>query len=564
MPPDKNPHVPQVSITISGNSLPPEIMALLYSVEVENSLYLPSMFTLRFYDDDFAIIDNPIIELGRPISIELGSGVTPTLTKVFTGEITALEPEFSEDAVAVFVVRGYDLRHRLNQTHTQTFLNTTDTDIVKKLIGAAGIIPGKIDATGVVHEHIYQDNQSDLAFIQMLALRNSFELAVSETGTLDFRKISPNPTEIQLKWRETLRSFRPRLSLAEQVKTVEVRSWDRVTKKPIVASNPTTSFVAKIGGAQEASKGFGYPQSKTLETHTPVTSAREASNIASAMAQQAGASFAEAEGLAIGEPTLLPGVKVNILDIGTRFGGAYIVSSTRHRYDSFGYDTYFSVEGTQPQQVADLVSGTTQRRARWYGVVPAIVTNNTDPKKMNRVKIKIPTLTEDHETNWAPVVAPGAGATRGIEWLPEVNDEVLVAFQDGDINFPYVLGGMWNGKDTPLSPAAVEGADVVLRTLQSKKGHIFRMIDRNSGGLKAGLQLVDSSGKNKIIINTTDNKIEIISQGDILVTAVKKLTLKATGNVDISGQNVKVAAQTVLELTATGQTTLKGSVVNIN
>ncbi|MHC5732095.1 MAG: phage baseplate assembly protein V, partial [Nostoc sp.] len=78
-----------------------------------------------------------------------------------------------------------------------------------------------------------------------------------------------------------------------------------------------------------------------------------------------------------------------------------------------------------------------------------IVTDNKDPQGWGRVKVKFPTLTEDHASNWARVVAPGAANGRGFDCLPEVNDEVLVGFEHGDIHRPYVLGGVWNGKDAP-------------------------------------------------------------------------------------------------------------------
>lgn len=555
--------VSQITIKVSGTNLTPAEMNLLYLAEVETTLDLPSMFMLRFYDDDFVLMDNAKFKLGAEIQISMG--VNDPLSLVFTGEVTALEPDFGADSVAQFVVRGYDKRHRLLKAHTQTFLNMTDSDIVSKLAKAAGLATQTVTSTSVVREHVFQDNQTDLSFMQMLAERNGFELVISTDGKLSFRQpLTADPVE--LKWRENLRSFRPRVSLVDQVGSVEVRSWDRMQKRSIVATGSPSSSIPAIGGSSMASENNRlYPSSKYVETRVPVETQTDGTNLAKALAAHIGVSFAEAEGVAFGNPALLPGVRVKIINVGTRFGGTYSLSSTRHLYTSAeGYDTHFTIEGTQPQQVADLVAGNAPRSSTWFGVVPAIVTDTVDPKKINRVKVKFPTLTEEHSSTWAPVVAPGAGPNRGIQWFPEVNDEVLVAFESGDINHPYVLGGIWNGKDAPPEPTPVDSAKTRVRIFKTRVGHVLKMVDEDKAAEKKGIYIIDSSGNNKITIDTTTNKITIESQGDIEVKATKNIALNATGNVDIKGRAVNVEAQSTLDLKATGPANLKGAVVNIN
>src|SRR5262249_39229390 len=89
---------------------------------------------------------------------------------------------------------------------------------------------------------------------------------------------------------------------------------------------------------------------------------------------------------------------------------------------------------------------------RFYGVVVGVVTNNQDPDDMHRVKVRFPWLSKDTErveSNWARVAAPMTGRGRGQYFLPEVDDEVLVAFEHGQIDHPFVIGSLWNGQDTP-------------------------------------------------------------------------------------------------------------------
>src|SRR5262245_22538227 len=98
----------------------------------------------------------------------------------------------------------------------------------------------------------------------------------------------------------------------------------------------------------------------------------------------------------------------------------------------------------------DLLRPPDERSAgRIYGVVPGVVTSNDDPEKLGRVKLRFPWLSDEVESGWARVALPAAGNLRGVYMLPEVDDEVLVAFEQGDVRFPYVVGGLWSSKLPP-------------------------------------------------------------------------------------------------------------------
>lgn len=559
--------IDQIFIMVDGANLAKQWMELLDYAEVESSLYLPSMCTLRFADDELALIDSTVFQLGAKIEILMAPWQDTQAKTVFQGEVTAVEPDFPEDTLALLVVRAYDVRHRLTVRHTRTFLNMTDGDIVKRITGEAGIALGKMGSTSTVREHIFQDNQTDLAFIQMLALRNGFQIAVNGEK-LDFCKPSPSTT-LDLKWRENLRSFRPRVTVSQQVGKVQVRAWDPKTKKAFVEQSTTQTYLPKVAVANERSKPGVYTQATYAEGRIPKITQSEVKSLAASLSQEIGAAFAEAEGTAVGNGALMPGVSVKIGNIGNRFGGTYVLTSTRHTYSLSGYDTHFTVEGLRPQQVSDLVAGSRGQSSRWQGVMVGIVTDNNDPDKLGRVKVKFPTLTEDYISQWAPLVTIGAGANRGIQWLPEVNDEVLVAFEFGDINSPFVIGGVWNGKDKPPEAQAVANGNTKLRTMKSRTGHYIRMTDDEKGSLN-GIEIGDGTSKYTVVINAKTGEIVITSSGKITVNA--KTDLALTGmkvtmegqTVSITGKTVSVKADGTLQLEASGATTLKGSVVNIN
>ena len=197
---------------------------------------------------------------------------------------------------------------------------------------------------------------------------------------------------------------------------------------------------------------------------------------------------------------------------------------------------------------------------RFFGVAIGVVTNNNDPDGLGRVKVSLPWMADQVESDWARVVTPMAGPGRGVYFLPEVNDEVLVAFEHGNPDMPFVLGGLWNGEDRP--PASNSDGKNDLRMIRSRSGNQIRLTDTDGD---ARIEIIDSTGQNTIVIRAKDNSITITSAGDIAISADK-------GKVKLSGESVEIIATTTvkaeasqgMELKSSGQLTIKGSAVNIN
>jgi phage baseplate assembly protein V len=198
--------------------------------------------------------------------------------------------------------------------------------------------------------------------------------------------------------------------------------------------------------------------------------------------------------------------------------------------------------------------------ARITGVVTAVVTNVEDPEGLHRVKLRFPWLSDDEESFWARVATPMAGKDRGLYLLPEVDDEVLVAFEHGDPRFPYVVGSLWNKNAKPPAESTQKNDK---RSLTSRSGHVIRL-DDTEGAEK--IEIVDKSEKNSVVISTSDNTITITADADITIkSADGKLVLEGKGGVEIlSEADVKVEAKGEMTLKAGGQLTAKGSVINLN
>ena len=160
----------------------------------------------------------------------------------------------------------------------------------------------------------------------------------------------------------------------------------------------------------------------------PMLDQDEAKAMAQSLADTMAGDFAIAEGVAFGTPELAPGVTAEITGMGKRFSGEYYVTATTHRFSPLeGYSTSFVVSGRSPYTLLDMVEPDANSRQSVHGggVVVGVVTNIKDPEDLSRVKVKFPWLSDEVESDWARMAAPGAGAGRGLQLLPEVNAEVL-------------------------------------------------------------------------------------------------------------------------------------------
>jgi uncharacterized protein involved in type VI secretion and phage assembly len=200
------------------------------------------------------------------------------------------------------------------------------------------------------------------------------------------------------------------------------------------------------------------------------------------------------------------------------------------------------------------------------GVAVGVVTSNADPEHLGRVKIRFPALSSTVESAWAPVVTPMAGSGRGLQLLPEAGDAVVVAFEQGDVNRPFVLGSFWSAAQHPPEG---DSAGNAVRLIRSRSGHVVRLDD--SDGAER-IEITDKTGKNLITIDSAKNAITVQAAGPVTVASDGDLELKATGDLTIHGRQVKVTADLKLalsgqqgaELTSTGPLAVRGSVVDIN
>lgn len=193
------------------------------------------------------------------------------------------------------------------------------------------------------------------------------------------------------------------------------------------------------------------------------------------------------------------------------------------------------------------------RNNHFYGVSVGIVTNNKDPEGLGRVKVKFPWLSETEESYWARILTLMAGNDRGIYFLPEVNDEVLVAFEHGDMAFPYILGALWNGQDKP--PGKNDDGKNNQRIIKSRSGHTI-VLDDTKGEEKILIQ--DKTGKNQIAIDSKNNTMNIKVEKDLTIETKGKIILKSSDDdISIECKNLSIKTQQNYQLEAGSSCTIK-------
>jgi uncharacterized protein involved in type VI secretion and phage assembly len=206
------------------------------------------------------------------------------------------------------------------------------------------------------------------------------------------------------------------------------------------------------------------------------------------------------------------------------------------------------------------------RARRINGVAVGIVTNNQDPDGMGRVKLKFPWLSDNNESHWARSTTLMAGNDRGSFFLPEVGDEVLVAFEHGDINYPYVVGALWNGVDQP--PEDNSDGKNNLRVIKSRSGHIIEMNDDNEGQQEK--ITIQTNGEHKIVLDDTagGEKIEITDKtgnNSVTIDSVQNaITIKSAMKLTLEAQMIEIKAGATMNIEASAALKIKGLPVMIN
>jgi uncharacterized protein len=357
-------YVPDFRIEVEGKQLAPSTHGDVIDLKVNLAADELGGFdiTLNNWDDEhltFKHSDSAELMIGNMVRIELG--YVNRTRQVIHGPITSVSPRFSESGALTVSISGKDSLEFLKARKpkagdTVKWVKKTDTEIARD-IAQRNHLDFVGDKGPITHEVIYQKNLDDAQFLLQRARRIDFECFVlvgakAGRNTLYFQqprdgRDGKSKRTYQLEWGRSLRNFSPTLSSDRQVAKVTVRGWDPRQKKAIVGvatdkDLPPSTKSNATSGPKLANKKFSGRENLIVDK--PVTSEREARDLAVSILRERATRFGTGSGSTIGIPELQPDDNLDLKGLGDRFSGSYRVRKVGHSIGESGYTTEFTVE----------------------------------------------------------------------------------------------------------------------------------------------------------------------------------------------------------------------------
>lgn len=529
--------------------------------------------------------DNALFKPGNPIKLDAGS--TNKQETLFEGNIIGLRILTGKDFRSYMVVECRDCAYPATQGRkNRIFEKQKDSDIIKEVLKTYGSVD--VDATQYQHPTLVQYYCSDWDFA--LSRADACGLFVFTDGSkIKVKKptVSGSPV-LTVTYGEDITAFDLELTADDQFTQYEAVSWSPKEQKAVKVSASTPSL-NKQGDLQSKSLASG--DSLLLQTDAP-TEEKALKQWVDGMALKAGLARYQGSVSFYGSALVKPGCIVELKGLGKRFNGNLFVGSVTHTIEDNEWTTEAGA-GVPAMNITDEPDVVSPPAAGFLpglqGLHAAVVKKlDGDPQKAQRIQIELPWLDGKSKLLWARLATMYATNGMGTYFLPEVNDEVLVGFMNADPTHPVILGSLYGEKHKP--PFEYEAKNNTKAIVTREKLRIeFDEEKKVITVATPGKNTLEISDDGKSITLTDQHKNEIkMDSGGITLTSAKNITLKAKGGItldatskisgtaksDISldGMNVKVQAKVgatvkgnaTAELSATGQTTVKGAMVMIN
>ena len=578
-------------IKVDGNPLSAALVDALVAADVDLALNLVGRATLRFVQSGHALTAHTTFALETKVTIAAPDG-----TALFGGEVTGVSVDQDAErgpALTELTVTIDDPSYKLGrETKTEAYLNRSYSDVITAMASTAGLT-ADVTSTGDVHPYLLQDG-TDLAYLDWVARRCGMVWWVAD-GKLKLTAPTTSTATTDLELGTSLLRSSVRASGLHTAK-VTVTGWDN-------AQQAAVTHTADTGRASEADLVDSYPgrtsrpgrlgkTAVALGSLSPSTAA-EAEQLGSGLLAESVSRVVTSRGTTYVDGRIALGTSVRITNAGDA-SGTFLVTQVRHTYDSTGFFTHFTSGPIRPEGLVDLLgSSQAPSGGSIAGFLTGLVSSNSDPDNQGRVKVKLPTLGPQIETGWARVVTVGGGPTRGVVFQPEVNDEVLVAFEQGDTRRPVVIGGLFSANKGLPTTDNVDNGAVNFRRIHSRLGHVIELADGNAADQQHILLKTKNGhrirlGEDKMELEVTNKPVTITNgkatvsfsdAGDVTIEGVN-VTIKASGSLKVEGQGgieAKTSAALKLQGTtleakasatgtveASGPLTLKGATVAIN
>jgi len=537
----------------------------------------------------FSVSNGTLFVPGALVEIKAGYG--GTRTSLFKGIVVRHGVKMNGDNAVLLTV---ECRHKALQLtvapKSENHKDKTDSDIIKSLIGAAGLT-ATVDATSIQHETLVQYRCTDWDFLLTRAEANGLVVTCVEDGVkVAAPDLSTNPS-LKLTCGLDIHEFEARLESQTQLAGANGYSWD-LAKQDVVEKKATPSTTTGQGNLDSATLAKVLGSAKPLLGSSGFASDAEADGWAKARLVKAGLSRVRGRVRFCGSALAVPGKLVELDGVGARFNGKAYVGAVRHEIRQGEWTTEVDL-GLSSEWFAAAHEISSPRASALTAAVGGLQVGkvlkiDTDPLAQYRVQVKLPLQKAATEGVWARMSHPVASNGFGCVFLPEVDDEVVVGFFDEDPSCPVILGFLYSSKQKPaLEPAA----DNNLKSFTTRSKISIAFDDDKK------ILTVETPGKNQVVLSDegksillkdqNGNQVKLSESGilldspkDITIKAAGKIVLQGTGNVELDskadlkgkGMNVNLEAQVGMvakgaasaEFSASGQTTVKGAMVMIN
>lgn len=580
-------------ITCDGEALPE--IAQVVSIEVNHSTNRIPSAIITVLDGDMPNAVFPLADAGnfKPgAEVVISAGYDSVVKVIFTGIVVKHSVKISGDNYARLIIECRDKALAMTVGRKNAnFVDKTDSDIIAALIAGSPGLSADVAPTSISYKELVQYYVTDWDYMMARAEANGLLVTV-EAGKVSVKAPSGGAAPVlTVTYGADMLQFSAELDARWQLSKVTGSSWDLATLA-VVQQTAAPLALAAQGDIQAAAlaKVLGL-DNFGMQTAAPLDSA---ALTAWAKAQQTRAALARIRGRVEFQGCALakPGVVLELAAVGKHFNGNVIASNVIHRIVDgnwvteveFGMPAYWFTEDHQVHapEAAGLTAGISGLH---IGIVKKL---DADPEGQYKLQVSLPLMKAETDGVWARFASFYGSSGFGAFVLPEIGDEVVLGFFNNDPSCPVILGSLYSSQHVPPYEPAAENNFKALVTRSKLK---LEFDDD-----KKIITLI-TPGKNKIVISDdaksillqdqNDNKVELSPSG-ILLDSPKDITINAKGKVSISAvQNVEVSAKAdvkvdglnitqtakvgftakgtaTAELSATGQTTVKGAMVMIN
>ena len=587
--PSKNKdHVLACTVYCNGSKLPDTFS--LVSASVRLSLNRIGKATLCFNAGDmdaqtFDESDSDNFKPGNAIRIDAGD--LNDQKTLFEGIILQTGIRIGKGHRSMMVVECRDNAWPATQgRHNRIFEKKKDSEMISEVLSAYGSV--SVDGTDYQHPEMVQYYSTDWDFA--LSRADACGMFILTTGS-KIKIFKPEPgasAVLTVTWGNDLIAFDCGLTAGDQFSGYDAVSWSPAEQKQVkaTASAPSLNSQGDLKAGDLSADG-----NMLLQTDAP-TEEKALKQWADGMALRAGLARYQGSVSFYGSALVKPGCIVELKGLGKRFNGNMFVGSVTHTIEDNEWTTEAGA-GVPAMNITDEPDVVSPPAAGFLpglqGLHAAVVKKlDGDPQKAQRIQIELPWLDGKSKLLWARLATMYATNGMGTYFLPEVNDEVLVGFMNADPTHPVILGSLYGEKHKPPfeyeaknnTKAIVTREKLRIEFDEEKKvitvatpgkntleisddGKHIRLADQHKNEIK-----MDSGG----ITLTSHKDIMLKAKGGITLDATSKISGTAKSDISLDGMNVKVQAKVgatvkgnaTAELSATGQTTVKGAMVMIN